>query len=261
MITSIKRLFSKKNTAESEDIPNQKKDSNPNFITDPAKIIHLLKDIESETAFCTITLSHSDETYTSHITAVQENKKLILLDSLLPSLGNSLLEQCQTLKLTTYLNNIHLAITLTNVQVNKSGGSYFSAPLPERIYYPQRRKSPRIGITTFNLKFQGISRRTQLTVGGILYDLSRQGIGVIINASKTRVQRGDELTNCILTLPNKKTIHFDLLIRSTKPYSNSRTKFLIGGHFILIKSNKEQSHLEQFFALAERSAIRKQKDY
>jgi len=261
MFASIKKLFSTKIHSENDKThSHQEENSNPNFITDPAKIIQLLKDIEAETVFCTIILSHSDETYTSHIIQVQENKKQILLDRLLPVSGNLLLEQCQALKLTTYLNNIHLSITLSNVQVENSEASHFKAPLPSRIYYPQRRKSPHISISAFNLKFQGISNRTQLTIGGILYDLSRHGIGIIVDGSKVRIQCGDQLNNCILILPNQAKIHFDLLIRSTKPYSNSRTKLLIGGYFSRIKSRKEQNQLEQFFALAENAAIRKQKN-
>ncbi len=261
MFTFIKRLFSTKKRQETDEtLSHQEDHSNPNFITNPVKIIRLLKDIESETAFCTITLSHSDETYTSHIIEVQEHKKQILLSRLLPNSGNAILEQCQSLKLTTYLNNIHLAIALSNVQATQNDTNDFKAPLPSRIYYPQRRKSPRISITDFNLKFQGISDRTQLTIGGILYDLSYHGIGIIVDGSQVRIQCGDLLRNCILILPNQTKIHFDLLIRSIKPYTMSLKKLLIGGHFSLIKSSQEQHQLEKFFALAEHAAIKKQKD-
>ncbi|MCF7970643.1 MAG: flagellar brake protein [Methylococcaceae bacterium] len=260
MFTLIKKIFSKKTA--SNDADTSELNENPNFVTDPAKIIQLLCAIEAKTAFCTIELNNSDETYTSHIIEVQATKQQILLDALVPDSGNALLKQCKALKLTTFLNNIHLSISITDISPTAPHGEpYFKAPLPKRIYYPQRRASPRIVISAYNLTFQGISNRTNFTVGGIVSDLSRSGIGLIINSSNSRLIRGDQLNNCTLTLPNDVSIHFDLLIRSSKPYSNSQTKLLIGGHFNQLKSTKEQNQLEQFFALAERSQIRQKKDY
>jgi len=260
MLNSIKKLFSKKEIVE--DFVAPKESSNPNFVTDPMKIIQLLRSIEAETAFCTIELKNSNETYTSHVIEVQTDKKLVLLDELVPESGNQLLKQAKELKLTTFLNNIHLSIVIGNIAHKESAGQqYFQAPLPTRIYYPQRRNSPRIPITSYSLSFQGISNRTNFTVGGIISDISRNGLGLIITSSgNSRLIRGDSLEHCTLTLPNKSIIHFDLLIRSVKPYSNSRTKLLIGGHFAQLKTTKEQNQLEQFFALAERSQIRKEKD-
>jgi len=260
MFTLIKKIFAKK--AAPEDTDSIAENHNPNFVTDPAKVMHLLSAIEAETAFCTIELKNSDETYTSHIIEVQVAKQQIFLDELVPASGNVLLKQCKELKLTTFLNNIHLSIVITDISPDESlDNHYFKAPLPKRIYYPQRRTSPRIAISAYNLTFQGTSNRTNFTVGGIVCDISRTGIGLIINSSNSRLIRGDLLKNCILTLPNDISIHFELLIRSSKPYSNSRTKLLIGGHFDRLKSTKEQNQLEQFFALAERSQIRQQKDY
>ena len=260
MLTLIKKIFAKKTITEEANpiIENH----NPNFVTDPAKIIHLLSQIEAETAFCSIELQGSGETYTSHIMEVQADKQKILLDELVPSSGNTLLRQCKELKLTTFLNNIHLSISLTDISPAESlGEHFFTAPLPKRIYYPQRRTSPRIAISAYNLTFQGTSNRTHFTIGGIVCDISRSGIGLIVNSSNSRLIRGDQLNNCTLTLPNDIAIHFELIIRSSKPYSNSRTKLLVGGHFNQLKSIKEQNQLEQFFALVERSQIRQKKDY
>lgn len=260
MLTLIKKIFAKKKITQ-EVVPAVE-NRNPNFVTDPSKVIHLLSAIEADTAFCTIELKNSDEIYTSHIIEVQAAKQQILLDALVPNSGNELLRQCKELKLTTHLNNIHLSIAITNITPAESlGEQYFKAPLPERIYYPQRRTSPRISISAYNLTFQGTSNQTNFTVGGIVCDISRGGIGLIISSSNSRLMRGDLLKNCTLTLPNEINIHFELLIRSSKPYSNSRTKLLIGGHFDQLKSPKEQNQLEQFFALVERSQIRQKKDY
>lgn len=261
MFTFIKKLFSKKdNDADSYMLPDESS-HNPNFVTEPTKITQILKAIEDQAGFCTIELNNSDETYTSNIIAVQENKNLIFINELRPEHGNPKLKQCKQLKLTTYLNNIHLSLVLKDLSAeNSQHTTYYKAPLPERIYYPQRRKSPRISITTYQLTFQGTSSRNKFTIGGSAFDISRGGISLIIDNTIARIQRNDQLTNCVLILPDQSKIHFDLVIRFLKPYSNSRNKLMIGGYYCRVKSIKEQKQLEHFFALAERSEIRKQKD-
>jgi c-di-GMP-binding flagellar brake protein YcgR len=261
MITTLKKIFTKKKTIEDSSDFVQEVNDNPNFVTEPVKILQILKAIESDSGFCTIELNNSDQTYNSHIIDVQEHKKIIILDELMPNSGNQLLQQSKQLKLTTYLNNIHLSIALTGLTAGHTQGmGYYKAPFPQRIYYPQRRKSPRITLTTHKMTFQGTSNRTNFSVGGTVVDISRHGIGIIIDNSIARIQRGDQLSHCILTLPDYSKIHFDLVVRFSKPYSNSRTKLIIGGHYSEIKSSKEQKQLEHFFAFAERSEIRRQKD-
>ncbi|NOQ16615.1 MAG: flagellar brake protein [Methyloprofundus sp.] len=261
MITTLKKLFAKKKPIEDSFDFVQEVNDNPNFVTEPAKILQILKAIESDSGFCTIELNNSDQIYNSHIIDVQEHKKIIILDELIPNSGNQLLQQSKQLKLTTYLNNIHLSIALTDLTAGHAQGmGYYKASFPHRIYYPQRRKSPRINLTTHKMIFQGTSKRTNFSVGGTVIDISRHGIGIIVDNAIARIQRGDQLNRCVLTLPDHSKIHFDLVVRFSKPYSNSRTKLIIGGHYSEIKSNKEQKQLEQFFAFAERSEIRKQKD-
>ncbi len=261
MINAIKKIFSKKKPAEESFDFIQETSDNPNFVTEPAKIQRLLKAIESDSGLCMIELEGSEQTYNSRIIDIQENKKIIILDELMPDSGNQLLQQCKQLKLSTYLNNIHLSIALSNLKAEHAQGmGYYKAPFPRRIYYPQRRKSPRIHLNTHKLTFQGTSNRTQFSVGGTVIDISRHGIGIIIDNTIARIQRGDQLSHCILILPDHSKIHFDLIVRFAKPYHNNRTKLIIGGYYSEIKSSKEQKQLEQFFALTERSEIRKQKD-
>ncbi|RLA16254.1 MAG: flagellar brake protein [Gammaproteobacteria bacterium] len=262
MFAPLNKVFSKVTTIEDTAKLSTELDTNPYFVTTPAKVLQIIKAIEAESSFCTIELGNSGETYTSRIIDVQEDKKLLSIDELIPAPGNEKLEQCKQLKLTTYLNNIHLSIALKDVSSNIAEGIiFYQAPLPKRIFYPQRRNHPRVAITAHKLSFQGISDRTDFTVGGTVFDISRNGISIIIDTNIARIQRGDQLNNCILTLPNRSNIHFDLIIRVIKPYNEGHSQFLVGGYFSQLKSTKQQKQLEQFYALVERSEIRKQKDY
>ena len=80
MFTSIKKLFLKKAATEDSIEPTLVPNNNPNFVTDPVKIIQMLKAIEAESAFCTVELKNSNETYSTNIIEVQDLKKQILID-------------------------------------------------------------------------------------------------------------------------------------------------------------------------------------
>lgn len=262
MFASLKNIFSNKNASEGSSESPPQFYANPYFVTETAKVIQILKAIEAASSFCSIELNNTSEIYTSRIIAVNEDKNLLSIDELIPAPGNQKLEQCKQLKLSTYLNNIHLSIALNDISITSAQDiTYYQAPLPNRIFYPQRRNYPRIAITAHNLSFQGVSERTGLSVIGTVFDISRNGIGIMLTSNTARVQRGDQLVDCVLALPDYSNIHFNLNIRVAKPYDNHLGKFLVGGYFSQLKSTKQLKQLEQFYALVERSEIRNQKEH
>ena len=87
--------------------------------------------------------------------------------------GNAALQSVKSLKLSTFHKGIHLSFNLSKIEVGYSKGIlYYKAALPERIFYPQRRRSPRIEISSIDIAFSGVSERTGISVNGYLFDLS-----------------------------------------------------------------------------------------
>ncbi|WP_446809881.1 flagellar brake protein [Methylomonas sp. 2BW1-5-20] len=213
-------------------------------------------DIENSSPLCTVQVEGED--FSSSILAVKLDKKTIILDELMPKHGNDLLLLSRLLKLSTFHKGIHLSFNLTDIEVGHSRGiNYYKAPLPERVFYPQRRRTPRLEISSIDIPFSGVVQRTGISVGGSLFDLSRGGAGITVPVNRARVQRGDTIKNCQITFEDY-VMDFDLSVRFVKPVSAASAKVQIGGLFENL-SAKSQSKLSYFITSLERVEIRKQK--
>ena len=67
MLGTIKDFFKKKEEPTTFDTYDPKLATNPNFITDPNKIISLLKDIEQASPLCNINIEGISEEFGSSI--------------------------------------------------------------------------------------------------------------------------------------------------------------------------------------------------
>ena len=204
---------------------------------------------------CTIPSIVADYIYRTQIIEVLEDKKLLTLKPLDASEGNQALKQQKQLKLMTHFNDLHISILLTEISVHKiQHSAYFQAPFPARIYYPQRREFIRIDASNHQLTFQGISERTQATVGGSVENISRRGLAVIINNTTARIRVGEVLKNCTLTVDSHTKIHFDCTIRHLRPYSKN-TLVTIGASFKETSTIKEQIALDNFLTSLQRTEM------
>ncbi len=262
MFGKLKTFFSKNEsiTAPDSEFYNPEPSVNPNFLTDSKKIQNLLKHIEEASPICTITIEGSNEQFSSSILDVLLEDNQIIFDKLSPLHGNELVVNENKLKLSTIYDGIHLAFTLDTIETSSSQGNiYYKTAIPNRIYYPQRRSSPRVQIITLHIPFSGISERTKATVGGTIFDISRKGLslGISISNNIARLQRGDSLKNCRITFENQ-TITFDLAVRFVKTTNKNTGKSLIGGYFENL-SSKNRHKIERLVATLEREEIRNRK--
>ncbi|MDX8130218.1 flagellar brake protein [Methylomonas sp. BW4-1] len=258
MLRKLKHLFSKPLPTEPahDDDDELLSFENPNFITDSDKIAKLLGEIENSSPLCTVQVEGED--FSSSILAVKLDKKVIILDELMPKHGNDFLLLNRSLKLSTFHKGIHLSFNLAGIEVGHSRGiNYYKAPFPDRVFYPQRRRTPRLEISSIDIPFSGVVQRTGISVGGSLFDLSRGGAGITVPVNRARVQRGDTVKNCQITFEDY-VMDFDLSVRFVKPVSAASAKVQIGGLFENL-SAKSQSKLSYFITSLERVEIRKQK--
>lgn len=260
MFNKLKHLFTKGDSyPERENNDDLSPFENPNFITLPDKIVTLLSEIEQSSPLCTVQIDGANQEYNSSILGIKAEKNLIILDELVPKEGNAELQVTRALKLSTYHKGIHLSFNLADIELGHSRGiSYYKASLPDRIFYPQRRRSPRIEISSIDIAFNGVSERTGISVSGYLFDLSRGGAGIDMPVNRARVQRGDIIKNCQISFEDY-LMDFDLSVRFVKPVSMSSSKVQLGGFFENL-SSKSQAKLSYFITSLERIEIRKQKN-
>ncbi|MGZ4960063.1 MAG: flagellar brake protein [Methylomonas sp.] len=260
MLEKIKKIFLKTSPVEEDDVSVEDlvEPENPNFLTEPEKIVKLLSEIEASSPLCTIQIEDSNEDYSSSILDIKVNKNTIILDELIPREGNALLQRKKALKLFTFHKGIHLSFNLEKLETGHSHGiTYYKALIPGRVYYPQRRRSPRIEIRTIDISFSGVAQRTGVSVVGYVFDLSRDGAGIEIPVNRARVQRGDKIKGCQISFEDY-VMDFDFNVRFVKPVSTGSSKVQIGGFFENL-SPKSQSKLSHFITSLERVEIRKQK--
>jgi len=233
---------------------------NPNFIKDPQKIIKLLQQIIESPPLCSVTVRNLNKTFFTSILEIQPENQLIIIDELTPASGNNLLNQHGELKLFTFINGLHLTFRLNGVTREQSGNQIvYKALLPETIYYPQRRSSPRIKADLTAIDFQGTSRDSGLLIKGIVSDLSRTGLCITLAKSGNDILYGDKLTNCLMLLPDGSTFSFDLSVRSIRKHGRSDLQKQIGGHFNGL-SPQNQHKLDRTICALERQQIRKRKN-
>ncbi|WP_341325797.1 flagellar regulator YcgR PilZN domain-containing protein [Methylotuvimicrobium sp. KM2] len=255
MLDTLSQLFVTHETKNSQKVTISSNDDNPNFVTDPNHIIKLINAIAVSPHLCTITFSGSKKPFTASIIALQPDKGYLVLDELRPHKGNELLHKKRILKLSTFLNGVHLAFLL---RIIDSTPLHYKATIPKRIYYPQRRTAPRIFIRSTALKFRTTSHLSSTPLSGTVFDLSRNGACINIAAPrKLAIANGDVVKDCFIELPGELTLHFDLSIRFSKINRNNKAQ--IGGYFVNLPP-QNQKKLDSFIAKLERENIRNQRN-
>lgn len=257
MLETLKKIFIKPETQKDSvtEFYELESTTNPYFITHSDKINRLLRDIEETSPLCTVNIEGTSEEFSSSILDVQIENQKIILDELSPKHGNKLLVKRNNLKLSTYYNGINLAFRLSKMKVGSSCGiPYYKTAIPDRIYYPQQRTSPRIQISSLNIPFSGVSSKTKRSVSGQLVDLSRGGIGISIYNNRTRLERGDSIFHCHMTLDDF-TIKFELTVGYIKTGKSKTSKTYLGGYFDGLPT-KSLHKLEYFITSLEREKIR-----
>lgn len=235
-------------------------ESNPSFIIDKQKIAILLQQIIEAPPLCTASFRDSSQTFYTSILELQQSKNLLLFDELSPKPGNRLVSQNGSIKLSTFINGVHLSFHLNDVTVYQSGKRIiYQSKIPEMVYYPQRRTSPRIVLDSTAIDFQGTSKDSGMVIKGSVYDISRTGLCISYNKSGNTLLNGDRLTSCLIYLPDDNTFAFDLAVRSVRKLHSNALQKQIGGYFNTL-SPQNQHKLDRYVSALERQQIRKRKN-
>ncbi|MGZ8903961.1 MAG: flagellar brake protein [Methylobacter sp.] len=265
MLGAIRKIFSRHSGQDESSVTTnltigRPHDDNPNFITNPETVIKLLRQIMAAPPLCSVTLNNSSKTFFTSILDIQEENSLIILDKLSPNSGNKVLLKNKELKLSNCINGVQLSFKLKEVSIeNSQEAVLYKAHFPEKIYYPQRRSSPRITTDSTLIHFQGTSRDAKTIIGGYVFDFSRNGVRVNIYSDRINIERGDKLTNCLVNLPNNHTLSFDLTVCFSKKLNPAIRQKQLGGYFDNL-SPQNQKKLDHYISALEREQIRKRKN-
>ena len=229
------------------------------FVTEQTGIFKLIQTLHESAQPCLVTMTGSKKIFSTCLVDFQPEQGHLILNELKPNEGNTVLQYVKTMKLSGFVNGVQLAFKLNLLDYSLNRGTYYyKTDLPDRIYYPQRRSSPRIFIVdTEKIHFQAQTPSDRPVITGEIYDLSRGGVCINVTDLTVNLERGDLIENSKMILPDEYCVTFSLAVRSIKVLNSHKTQ--IGGYFLSMPP-KHQRKLEAFIAFLERQSIRKLKN-
>lgn len=254
----IESIFSKKNAISTAE-ENFSDTQNPNFIVDRDEIIKLLSNFQEQQIICNINPIQSKikvAKVTCQLLEIQEENNLLFISPFDINQNNQANNKISAFKVSALFNNVSLAFILSGMKPDNSQNiQYFQAPIPKKIYYPQRREAIRICTRHENISFMASEADFKAEV----FDLSSSGVAVLSSSLQRVLNKGDLLESCQINLPTGDIINFDLIVCFAAFRDKAADNFKLGGFFKNM-SSRHQKKLDHYIATLERTAIRNQKN-
>lgn len=231
-------------------------DHNPNFVTQPTRIMQMLRMLKDE-ATQIIIVTPDEKQHPSKILRVE--KKGLLIDQFSSAEAHHKIDINTPIRIQAKQNAVTFTFKaqLLTKQKNKFNGYLIS--IPKRVYYPQKRvffRTPLNHLHSITLKAALESSEDTLT--GHVLDLSSGGL-CLSTGTPHYMKRGHVLSPVSVVLDEDETIICELRIASvTKPLHSADIR--IGCQFVQLDANTARA-IDKFIALSERKRAKKdQKD-
>lgn len=255
-------LGSLKTSVDDGELPNQEDTSdfsateNPKFLTDRQQICRLLCQLRSSDALIFIEIPGLQKHYATSLLEVDEQNGFILLDELNPKGGDWHLQKAGRCNILANFQGVEVSCSIIGAEnVGENELICYRIDVPDRVYYPQRRNTPRLALSASNAPpFTGIATSTDLPLKGDLFDISIKGIGLLL-AGKPPMEIGDRITGCQIVLPEEQKIGFDLEVKCVNP-NHQQDHLRIGALFDEI-GPKDRRELQRFLIEAERAKLKR----
>ncbi len=217
------------------------------------QIEHLLNHAHKSQALLLTHFADQSEQFTTALLGIYPKHGFLVLDELSPKKGHKLFLEDKKCKVTGKLDGVELRFTAHLIEArDKAGIAFYKTSIPKTLFYRQRRKDFRISTGALNIPFH--SRHDEHTIHGSVADISRNGIGIIIN-EEIHISPGEMLPTCTVTIPNQGEILFSLearVIQHNRQHNSTR----IGGCFTRIDSQSRR-HIVRLITELERQQCKR----
>jgi len=246
-ISDLKELFT--HSEQETDLIND----NPNFVTRPNRIIHMLRVLRDAATQVTVAMPDGSE-FPSKILAVSNQD--LTLDQFSSREAHQKIQP--NIEITIKAKQQAVPFTFKSTVTSKKGnklGSY-KASLPVKIYYPQKRAFFRVPLEHFNsLTFRAALEFSENTLTGHILDISSGGLSLSMRTN-VYLTKGSTLTPVSLSIAGNETIICDLLITSIrKPSHDAYTR--VGCQFLNLNTETKQA-ISKFIITYERKRAKKE---
>lgn len=224
-------------------------------ITNTERITELLLRIAQSRIGLSVHFSDHNIKYSSILLEVDKNKRIVILDELMPRDGNNFLLSNQTAHITAKLAgaNIHFRSAVLNVD-NDSTHTNFLMTFPERLIYEQRRAAFRVRMSSGSIVSVTIRADSQVEYQGYLFDISSSGVGVFVESSADLLVR-EQPYYCKIHLPGGKFVSGEFQVRFLKQ-DKKLHQLQVGGLFLNLSGPQRQT-LDRFVMTLQRDAIKR----
>ncbi|RLA18694.1 MAG: hypothetical protein DRQ61_06910 [Gammaproteobacteria bacterium] len=205
--------------------------SNPKFITEADEIYKMLKHICDEQIPLVINWENNAQEETTYLLKV--GTELFIIDRLGdPLLHESLLVE-GNIKVQAKVHGVNVTFNVNIPDCSpEANHSYYKAPLPEKIYNPQRRGRFRATIPEgHKIPFIAKYGLDEIALTGELLDLTADGLAIMLD-SRVFARKGERIKSCTISPPNGHVITFDIEIRSTRPCERNEQMMRVGAQIV-----------------------------
>ena len=210
---------------------------------DPREARHLLlKKIYAAHCLLDIRLEADDSAYQSAIIELVPDGGYLVIDTLTPSVGNTLAARLPGLRVRTLLQGMEIKFASRIVQRgNQAGLAYYKVAYPHNIEYPQRRSSSRVTVPFDRGVPVRFETRSKAWVRGEIRDLSADGFcaRLLSGDVKNIEHECGQSTACEIDLPVHGTLRVVVEVRHILP-SRARSAPRVGARFIALDPDSEQ---------------------
>lgn len=206
-------------------------------ITEPKKIIHLLKRFTKHYTPLTVQIANHPVQFTSCVVDVE--KKAVLLDELLPSNGHQLLLDERDILVSGKLDGVDIQFftSLKKIVEQDKLLTYYMA-LPTLLEHRQRRLTFRARIPIAMKLPVVIENIDGEKIKGELHNLSYGGAGMVLLPEKTAMS-ADALHKCAIQLPGGDWINCIVALRYSKDIPSRKTQF-VGIQFVKLTATQSR---------------------
>ncbi len=223
-------------------------------ITSPARITALLKPLESKIDLLSLKLPNSDTSYKSTLLSVDSNKKLLVLDRLIPKDGHNLLIKSR--QLTVQISHKGAEIIFTTSLNDKEPEKImprYELIFPDNIQYLHRRNNYRVTVRNDTEMTVEIQTNNDESFQGELHNISTEGMCIRFPKEIDIPQDEDPTeVQCMVKLSNDEELKCTFNICHTYTHEHSKD-FRIGGNFQYMDKTQKRA-LEKFVAELQRKA-------
>ena len=225
-------------------------------ITHRPQLIALLRRLHDNRILLRVSIPGVDRQFNSMLLNLNPDRGYVLLDELNDETAHRRALEAGRVRVFGQHDGVEMNFIL-NIQPaqNRQGVRFYQAPLPECIYYMQRRADYRVHVA-MDMGINVLLPLTEDTVlDGQLCDVSMGGLGARLEPDQD-IRRGLIIPDCRIQLPqDPQPLHATLEVCFTLS-DDQHQALRLGGRFCRL-SAEERSRLRKFVTQLEREMIRR----